>query len=90
MPEAAEAAAGQKPVSAEGAREVAARLNRRPEFRKFKAHVTVDEGSDKVIVQILDRDSGEVVQQLPPEGILQLAEKLRSAGVSGILLDEQI
>ncbi len=83
-------AAEQKPVSAEQAKSAAAALNRRAEFRKFKVHVTVDEGSDKVIVQILSRDSGEVVQQLPPEGILQLAEKLHVAGVSGILLDEQI
>ncbi len=69
---------------------MAARLNRRPDFSKFKARVTIDEGSDKVIVQILSRESGEVVQQLPPEGILLLAEKLHAAGVSGILLDEQI
>ncbi len=80
----------QKPVSAEKAKRVAAAMNRRTEFRKFKAKVTIDEGSDKVIIQILARESGEVIQQLPPEGILKLAEELHSADASGILLDEQI
>ena len=89
-PAEAETAAGHKTVSAEGAREVAAMLNGRPDFSKFKARVTVDEGSDKVVVQILARNSGEVVQQLPIEGILQFAEKLNNANVSGILLDEHM
>ncbi len=90
MNQAAGAAAEPKPISAEGAKSLAAALNKRVEFSKFKAQVTVDEGSDKVIVQILARDSGRVVSQLPPEGILLLAEKLRAAGASGILLDEQV
>ena len=39
-------------------------VNKRIEFSKFKAQVVVDEGSNRVIVQILSKDSGEVIRQI--------------------------
>lgn len=82
--------AAAKPVTAEVAKVVAEELNRKVEFNKFRAQVRIDEGSNKVILTIHSRDTGRLVRQLPPEGILMLAEKLRNAGPSGILLDDQI
>jgi flagellar protein FlaG len=79
-----------EPVSVEAAKSLAKELNKNVEFNKFQASVHVDEGSNKLIVRILARDTGRVVRQLPPEGILLLAEKLHNAGPSGILLDELI
>ena len=88
--QAAAASAEQKPVSAEVAESLTKELNSRVDFYKFQAQVRIDEGSNKVIVRILARDTGKVIRQLPPEGILLLAEKLKNAGPSGILLDDQI
>ena len=82
--------AAAKPVTAEVAKVVAEELNRKVEFNKFRAQVRVDEGSNRVIVTIHSRDTGKLVRQLPPEGILMLAEKLHNAGPGGILLDDQI
>ena len=87
---AAAAAAEQKPVLAEVAEALAEALNQKIEFNKFQAQVRVDEGSNRIIVSILSRDTGKVIRQLPPEGILMLAEKLQSAGPGGVLLDTHI
>ena len=82
--------AAAKPVTVEVAKVVAEGLNRKVEFNKFRAQVRVDEGSNRVIVTIHSRDTGRLVRQLPPEGILMLAEKIHNAGPGGILLDDQI
>ena len=87
---AAATAAEQKPISVEVAEALAKELNRKVEFNKFQAQVRVDEGSNRVIVRILSRDTGKVIRQLPPEGILMLAQKLHSAGPGGVLLDTHI
>ncbi len=87
---AAATAAAQKPVSAEVVEALAKELNQKMDFNKFQAQVRVDEGSNKVIISILSRDTGKVIRQLPPEGILLLAEKLHKAGPGGVLFDAHI
>ncbi|MDA1000675.1 MAG: flagellar protein FlaG, partial [bacterium] len=74
-------------VDLEQVRKVVEDLNRRLDFNKFQAKVTVAEGTNRLIVQIQARETGKVVRQLPPEGILLFAEKLRESGVSGLLHD---
>lgn len=44
---------------------------------------SVDEDSGRTIVTVLDSDSGEVIRQIPPERILQIAENLEE--VNGLL-----
>ncbi len=87
---AAATAAEQKPVSAEVAEALARELNQKVEFNKFQALVRVDEGSNKIVISILSRATGKVIRQLPPEGILLLAEKLHKAGPGGVLFDAHI
>lgn len=36
-----------------------------------------DPDTRKPIIQIVDRDSGDVIDQIPPETVLQLAEQLK-------------
>jgi len=83
-------AEAEKPVPVEKVEAAIKKLSKKVEFNKFKAQVRVDPSSNKVIVSILSRATGEVVRQLPPEGILMLAEKLQESGPSGILLDDQV
>ena len=83
-------AEAEKPVPVEKVEAAIKKLSEKVEFNKFKAQVRVDPSSHKVIVSILSRATGEVVRQLPPEGILMMAKKLQESGPSGILLDDQV
>lgn len=65
-------------------------LNRQLDFNKFQAKVIVDKVTKRIIVQIQARETGKVIRQLPPEGILLFAEKLRENGANGLLHDTQI
>ena len=38
---------------------------------------SVDEASGQVVVKVIDRDSGELVRQIPSEEALRLAERLK-------------
>ena len=41
---------------------------------------TVDESSGRTIITVIDRESGEIVRQIPPEELLQIAETVASGG----------
>lgn len=63
------------------------------EMRKFRGwgnfliDFTIDEESDSTVIKIIDRDSGEVLRQIPPEEILQL--KRHMVEVLGMLFDNK-
>jgi len=49
--------------------------------------ITVDDGPSGSIIQVTDRDTDEVIRQIPPEEIVNLARYLReNAGVEGFEL----
>jgi flagellar protein FlaG len=56
------------------------RLNEKLGFR-------VDDGTGQIVVQIVDRGSGEVVRQSPPQEFLDLAARMKE--MVGLFLDEQ-
>lgn len=41
----------------------------------------VDEGSGRLIITVLNPETGEIVRQIPPEEVLSLARNLREAGI---------
>ena len=47
----------------------------------------VDENSGQAVVTVLDRDTGDVIRQMPSEEALKLAEKLSE--VTGLLMKTQ-
>ena len=49
--------------------------------------LSVDEDLNRVVVKVLDSDSGEVIRQLPPEDILQVQRFLKEQ--SGLILEEE-
>lgn len=49
---------------------------------------SIDEGSHDVVVRLIDKESGEVIKQLPPESILRLRERM--AEMSGLMVEEQL
>ncbi|MBZ0268700.1 flagellar protein FlaG, partial [bacterium] len=56
------------------------RLNEKLGFR-------VDDGTGKIVVQIVDRNNGEVVRESPPREFLELAARMKE--MVGLFLDEQ-
>jgi flagellar protein FlaG len=56
------------------------RLNEKLGFR-------VHEGTGQIVVQIVDRDNGEVIRESPPQEFLDLAVRMRE--MVGLFLDEQ-
>ena len=48
----------------------------------------VDDKSNDVIVRIIDRDSGEVIRQIPPESIVRLRDSMKD--MSGLFVEKKI
>jgi flagellar protein FlaG len=44
---------------------------------KRKLNFTVDEATEKVVVKVIDEESGEVVRQVPPNEMLRIAAHLK-------------
>jgi flagellar protein FlaG len=55
-------------------------LNRDIEF-------SVDKEHNRTIIKVIDSDTGEVIRQLPPEDVLQLAKRLEQ--MDGLLVREK-
>ena len=49
---------------------------------------SVDDKSNDVIVRIVDRDSGEVIRQIPPESIVRLRDSMKD--MSGLFVEKKI
>lgn len=59
---------------------------------ELKAHDTnlkfeIDDSTDRVVVKVIEKDSGEVIRQFPPKEVLNLAKYFNSS--KGLLLKEQ-
>lgn len=50
--------------------------------------IEVDPDLERVIVKILKGDSGEVIRQIPPKEVIDLAKNL--AGTKGVLFEEHV
>lgn len=47
----------------------------------------IDDSTDRVIVKVIEKDTGEVIRQFPPKEVLELAKFFNSS--KGLLLKEQ-
>ncbi len=59
--------------SAERVRELVEQV--RPAMKDLE--LDVDDDMDQIVVRIRDRETGEVLRQIPPEGLLELARSLQ-------------
>jgi len=58
-----------------------------PEFRLQQLAIRKHPDMNRVIVQVIDAETGEVVRQIPPEEWVQVLERLQSA--KGVLVDRE-
>ena len=48
----------------------------------------IDDSSNDIVVKVVDKESGEVIRQLPPESAMRLREHM--AEVSGLIVEEEV
>jgi flagellar protein FlaG len=65
----------------------AAKVSKILDFTDPRLKIEVDDESERVVIKVVEQDSGKVIRQIPPEELLQLEKYLSSA--KGLLLQEQ-
>ena len=68
--------------------EIVSHLNTKMEVRDKSLNFAVDEVSNRVMVTVTDKVSGEVVRQVPSEAILKVAHNIEA--LKGVLFDRNI
>jgi flagellar protein FlaG len=58
-----------------------------PEFRQTELSFRIEESLNRVVIQVIDAKSGDVLRSIPPEDLIRMARNLRN--VRGLLLDEE-
>lgn len=49
---------------------------------------SIDESTHDIVVQVVDKENGEVIRELPPESLVRLREHM--AEISGLLVEEEV
>lgn len=76
-------------VSSEEVAAAIARASRRLEQVNTRVTFSVDKDLGRVVVQVINPDTHEVVRQIPPQEFLDLAHQLDTLGdASGLLADK--
>jgi flagellar protein FlaG len=57
-----------------------------PESRNLK--FSIDDHTDRVIVKVVDKETGETVRQIPPEEVLAIAESIKDYQ-KGLILSQK-
>jgi flagellar protein FlaG len=68
--------------------EIVSHLNVKMDVRDKSLNFSVDEVSNRVMVTVTDKVSGEVVRQVPSEAILKVAHNIEA--LKGVLFDRNI
>lgn len=63
------------------------KLNKTAPIFDFRFHFIIHEETKRIIVQIIDQETGEVLNEIPPEKILDLVARIRE--LVGLLVDEK-
>jgi len=67
--------------------ELERKLRKLVELFRGEAEFSIDKELDKIIVKIKDRESGEIIRQIPPEVAIRIAKSINE--LVGLLFDEK-
>ena len=70
------------------AEEIAEKMNQVSSVFNTSLAFSVDKPTGKTVIKVLDRETNEIIRQIPPEEMLRLIGKMRY--VMGMLLDVEI
>ncbi len=82
----ADAALKSESISREDVEEIVDALRDLTETLQTKLNFSVDEGTNDIVVKVIDRDTDTVIKQIPPESMLKLQEKMQD--LTGFLLSD--
>lgn len=68
-----------KVVETEAMSATVSRLNDHVESLSRDLHFSIDEGSGRTVITVMDTETKEVIRQIPPEEVIALAQRLREA-----------
>lgn len=68
-------------------KQAVSRLNSYVQSLRRDLHFRVDESSNRVVVTVMDSESGEVIRQIPSEDMMAMAQSLGM--VQGLLVNEK-
>jgi flagellar protein FlaG len=66
---------------------VAKMIQKATENSRHRVGISLDEETREPIVRVMDRDTGEVIRQIPPKELVRLAKTLTR--LNGLLVDEK-
>ncbi|MCD4720743.1 MAG: flagellar protein FlaG [Desulfobacula sp.] len=75
-------------ISREDVEEMVEVLKDLTQTLQTKLNFSVDEGTNNIVVKIIDKETDEVIRQIPPEELLALQEKMQD--LTGFLLSKII
>lgn len=78
----------QNDASTEDLGKVVEEIQKRLDAMGTRLNFAINKEPDAVVVKVTDRESGELVRQIPSEEVLALREKLQE--LSGLLFDEKV
>ena len=84
---AADAKAQGEPVSLEQLNAVVAFISETVGQRSIATEISIDEDLDRVVIQINDKETGELVRQIPGEAFLEIAKRMED--LKGLLYDDK-
>ena len=76
------------PLSREATRKAAEALGEALSNLNRGIHYEIDESTNSVVTKIIDRDTKQVIRQIPPKEVLDIARKLKQ--FMGVLLDTEV
>ena len=68
-------------------KEISDSLNQEMQSRSKNLKFSVDEITNRMLVTVLDKESGKVLRQIPPEAVLKVAHNLEQ--LKGIIFDDK-
>jgi flagellar protein FlaG len=63
-------------------------VNKKLDEANSSLQFSVDDKSQELVVRIVDRDSGKVIRQIPPESIVRLRESMKE--MAGLLIEKKV
>lgn len=61
-------------------------MNQAMEIFNYNLQFKIHQATNQVVVKVVDKDSGEVIREIPPEQMLDMMARMRDA--VGVLLDK--
>jgi flagellar protein FlaG len=64
------------------------RLNEQMKQNQTKLGFVVDSATDRLIVKVMNKETGEVVRQIPGEAVIKIAQSIQS--MKGMFFDQEL